>query len=197
MSFLNLFGGGDSTSSTSTTNNTQTNQRLDPTTIATGNGFALSTTTNGDGNYTTNNITTLDAGLASHGYDTILTATQDALLFGANAEKNSYGFATHALDASLGFAATSNATTMAFADAQVKTSNATTASALGSANDAFTKALSFGSHQTGVALDALAGSAHMIDTAYKDAKGVLGTNVILVGIGAVVLVLYFALGRHK
>ena len=189
MSFLNLFGGGDSPE---TNNFTDESMRFtDSGSYARDNAIAINFAPVGENNTLTNNITTLDGDVARYAMDTALTATQDALLFGANAEKNAYDFAGQ----SLNFAAASNAATMAFAGAQTQAANATTKSAIDSTATAYQKALAFGSQQTGVALDALAGSAAMIDTAYKDAKWVLGTNVILVGIGATVLVLYFALRK--
>lgn len=188
MSWGNLFGGGDTSEVSSTT--TQVNTAINPMTAAS-NGTAVSGVVNGNNSSVTNNVTTLDAQLAGHVVDSMLTATQDALLFGHDSQKQAYAFGGKVLD----FAAYNNDSTMAFANQQTKQSHATSVAAIDSASNSMDKALAFGARQTGVALDSLSKSATMIDTAYKDAKGVLGTNVILVGIGATVLVLYFALRK--
>lgn len=194
--FLNLFGGNDTQTSSSTTENITS---ITPTVIAGGGSSAVSAVANGPGDI---NITSSDPTVAMHAMDTTLTAAQDALLFGADAQRQAYGFGTKVLDFAqtsnrdaLSFADSSNRATMAFADAQVKAANTTTQSAIGEAATAYQKALAFGSQQTGVALDALAGSAQMIDTAYKDAKGVLSSQVIMLAIAAGVAVMYFALKK--
>lgn len=200
MSFLGLFGGNDSTS---TTNTTQYNTQMDGAAQAYSQGVAVNGAVNGSGSLVQNiSNTTLDGQVAISAMDHMLTSNQDSLLFASDAQKQAYGFGNNVLsfatannNAVLQFASDSNATTTAFATAQTQAANAQTSAAIGTASDAMTQALKFGSQQTGVALDALAGSAAMIDTAYKDAKGVLGTNVIMMGIGATVLVLYFALRK--
>lgn len=146
---------GSSSSSSSTS---QTTQAINPSAAADGNATAVSGVVNGDGN--SFSVTTLNADVANHAMDTVLTAQENSLLFAANAEKNSYGFASAAMDSSF-----------AFADAQAKASQTTTASAIKSTGDAYEKALKFGSQQTGVALDALSESANMIKDSYADAKG--------------------------
>lgn len=203
-------------SSSSSTNTSQTTQAINPVALARDNATAVNGVVNGNGSLT-QNITTLNADVANHAMDTTLTATQDALLFGANAEKNAYGFADAqsarvlnfasanndatmsfaraSNDATLASARAQNAASLSFATAQTTAAQTTAQKSIDSASSAYQDALQYGARQTGVALDALAGSASMIDTAYKDAKGVLGTNVILVGIGATVLVLYFALRK--
>ena len=207
---------GGSSSSSSTTS--QKNTAINPNAFADHGGTAVTTATNGDGNYTVNNVTTLDAGLAAHGYDTLLNFGQDALLFGSVAQKDSYkfsadtvkqsfdfagksldktlDFSTKQSDKTLAFAQHENDQTLAFATQQTAAANQQTAAAFTSANDAYKKALDFSGHQTGQALDALAGSAKLIDGAYKDAKGVLGKEVIMVAMFAGVAIIYFAL-KHK
>lgn len=184
MSFLNLFGGGDSASSSSST--TQTTNNINPFTYAGSQGVSTSGVITGNGDIT-NNITntTLDGDVAIHAMDNMLTSNQDSLLFAHDAQQQAYKFSSGVNDTAFSFASATN-----------KDANATTRAAMDSVGTTMDKAFSYGAKQTAVALDALAGSATMIDTAYKDAKGVLGTNVILAGMGAVVLVLFFALRKH-
>lgn len=182
-------------SSSSTSSTSQTTQAINPVALASDNATAVNAVVNGSGNSQVLNVTTLNADVANHAMDTALTATQDALLFGADAQKQAYGFAAQSNAATLAFADASNAATLNFASTTSNAAQKTAQTAIGSAETAYQRALTFGSEQTGVALDALAQSSKMIDTAYKDAKGVLGTNVILVGIGATVIVLYLALKK--
>lgn len=186
MSFFGgLFDSSDNRSSSSSST-TQTTNNINPFTFAGSQGVSVSSVNTGGG-YVTNNVsnTTLDGDVAIHAMDNMLTSNQDSLLFAHDAQKQAYGFASGVNDTAFSFASATN-----------KDANATTRAAMGSAESSMDKALAFGSRQTAVALDALAGSATMIDTAYKDAKGVLGTNVILAGMGAVVLVMFFAFRKH-
>jgi len=177
-------------SSTSSSTTSQTTNAINPVTIADNGSLSSSIVSGGNVNQTINN-TTLDADVANRALDNMLTMGQDALLFGANSQQQAYGFGTNVLD----FAANSNNATLAFAGAQTSQANATTTAALGATGAAYGRALDFAGQQTAVALDSLSESADRIDTAYKDAKGVLGTNVILFAMGAGVLVIYFALRK--
>jgi hypothetical protein len=173
---------GSSSSSSSTTS--QTTTAINPVVIADNGSLSVSGVAGGNLSQVVNN-TTLDADVANHAMDNMLTSNQDSLLFANDAMRRSYKFSTGVNDSAFAFAGETN-----------KSANATSAKAMDSASATMDKAFAYGSKQTAVALDALAGSATMIDTAYKDAKGVLGTNVILAGMGAVVLVLFFALRKH-
>lgn len=182
MSLFNLFGGGDETSSSSSTVQTTTTQNA--ATFATNGGVSNSSTVNGSNNWTQFNNETVSDDVAIRAMDNVLTMGQDALLFGADAQRQAYGFASD-----------SQKTALSFADAQVKGANATTQAAVGSVNDLFTKALTFGSKQTGVAIDSLSQSASMLDNAYKDAKGVLSNQTIVIALVAGAIVLVFALKK--
>lgn len=185
MSFLGGLFGDSQSNSTSTSSTTQITNSVNPTLYVGAQGVGTSSVLNGDG-WISNNITntTLDGEVAIRAMDNMLTMGQDSLLFASDAQRQGYAAAASATAQGYSFATAAN-----------KAANATTIEALDSASGSMDKALAFGAKQTATALDALAGSAQMIDTAYKDAKGVLGTNVILVGIGATVLVLYFALRK--
>lgn len=173
---------GSSSSSSSTTS--QTTNAINPVVIADNGSLSVSGVAGGNLNQIINN-TTLDKDVAIRAMDNVLTSNQDSLLFANDAMRQSYKFATGVNDTAFSFAGDTN-----------KAANATSVKAMDSASATMDKAFAFGAKQTAVALDALADSATMIDTAYKDAKGVLGTNVILAGMGAVVLVLFFALRKH-
>ena len=180
-----------SSNSQSTSTTSQTTNAINPVVVADNGGLAFSNVAGGNISQTVNN-TTLDKDVAIRAMDNVLTMGQGSLLFGANAQQQAYAFGGKVLD----FAQTSNQDTLAFAGNQTAAANATTQTAIGATSAAYNKALDFGAKQTAVALDSLSQSASMIDTAYKDAKGVLGTNVILVAIGAGVLVMYFALRKN-
>lgn len=180
MSFLNLFGGDKSESSSTTTQTTTTQNAA---TFATEGGTAVTNNVNGNGNTSNFSIynENLSDDVAIRAMDNMLTMGQDALLFGHDAQKQAYGFASESQKSSL-----------QFADAQVQRSNALTNSAIGGARDAYESALAYGSRQTGIAIDSLTKQSTQLDKAYADAKGVLSQNVVMFAIGAGVLVLYFA-----
>lgn len=180
-----------SSNSNSTSTTSQTTNAINPVVVADNGSLSSSNVVGGNLNQTINN-TTLDGAVATRALDNMLTMGQDALLFGHDAQKQAYGFGTQVLD----FAQTNNTNTLAFAGAQTSQANATTQTAIGATGAAYTRALDFAGKQTAVALDSLSESADRINVAYKDAKGVLGTNVILVAIGAGVLVMYFALRKN-
>lgn len=177
-------------SSTSSSTTSQTTNAINPVTIADNGSLSSSIVSGGNVNQTINN-TTLDADVANRALDNMLTMGQDSLLLASDSQRQAYGFGTNVLN----FAANSNNSTLAFAGEQTAQANATTATAIGATGAAYTNALAFAGKQTAVALDSLSESADRIDTAYKDAKGVLGTNVILFAMGAGVLVIYFALRK--
>lgn len=161
MSFLGgIFDSSGSVGPATTTTTTSTNKQFDQTNFATGNGTAVSSFADGNGNTFNNNITTLNADVANRAMDNMLTMGQDALLFGHDAQKQAYGFATGESNRAFSFASAAN-----------EAANATTVSAIGSASSSMDKALAFGVKQTSVALDSLSQSANMIKDSYADAKG--------------------------
>lgn len=179
-----------SSSSSTDSRTSQTNTAINPIAFADNGGVSTNGVINGNGSIY-NTVTTLDGQLATRALDNMLTMGQDALLFGSDAQRQAYKSNAATLD----FAQTSNENTIKFANTQTKASAETAATAVKSAELSMTKALDFGAKQTAVALDSLTKSANMIDGAYKDAKGVLSTNVIMAGIGAGVLVMFFALRK--
>jgi|GEM_PF-3055124 hypothetical protein len=188
-----LFGGGGDGGSTSSTTQTTTNQN--PVSFATNGAESSATAINGSNNNVNQSFVNMDASVANHAMDNMLTSNQDSLLFAHDAQVQAYKFASDSQASSQAFAAASNAQTMSFAKAQTDAANAMTVTAVGNAKDALTEALNYGAKQTGVALDALAGSAAQINTAYADAKGVLSTKVIMVAMVAGAVVLVMALQR--
>lgn len=187
--FLNLFGGNESSSSTT---NTQTTTSINPNAFIRGNGTAVNNSVSGSNNSIFTTVNSLDADFGRYAIDANVAVTSEAFLFADRAQDKAYTFGGKVLD----FAQTSNQDTLAFAGKQTAEANATTQTAIGATSAAYNKALDFGAKQTAVALDSLSQSSSMLNTAYKDAKGILGTNVILVAIGAGVLVMYFALRKN-
>jgi hypothetical protein len=185
-----------SSNSASSSSTSQTTNAINPVVVADNGSFSVSGVAGGS---LTQNITnnSLDKDVAIRAMDNTLTATQDALLFGNDAMRQSYAFVGDQTAQITAFAGQQTAQAYSFADASNQASKATSVAAINSAGSSMDKALAFGAKQTSVALDSLSQSADRIDTAYKDAKGVLSTNVILVAIAAGVVIVYFAMGRKN
>lgn len=184
-----------SSNSSSSSSTSQTTNAINPVVVADNGGFSVSGVSGGA---LTQNITnnSLDGDVAIRAMDNTLTATQGALLFGNDAMRQSYAFADKQNDRAFGFASEQSGAAFSFAGQAAASSNAATKEAMGATSKAYTSALDFAGRQTAVALDSLSESADRIDTAYKDAKGVLGTNVILFALGAGVLAIYFAMRKN-
>lgn len=177
-----------SSNSSSSSSTSQTTNAINPVVIADNGGFSSSAVVGGNLDQTINN-TTLDGDVAMRAMDNTLTATQDALLFGSDAMRQSYTFSTGVNQQAFSFANSANS---AASSAQ--------SAALGSAQSSMNRAFEFGANQTGVALDSLSQSANMIKDAYADAKGrgALTDWMLMGAIGLAGVVAIFAImGRKK
>lgn len=203
---MGLFGGGNSSTNTNTTNNAYDQRQVTDASqggfVGSGNSIDSSSTltTSDSGNTWANSGNTstasyqnsgntstsyqaLDNGAVGLAFNGINTTTKQAFGFGSDA----LGFAGDAFKR----LTDSVSDALNFATQTQKNSYAASSGALDKAVGAMTDALSFGGKQTASALSSLQTSSNVLDRAYADAKGRGGMTDYLIG-AAIVGALFVA-----
>lgn len=190
---MGLFGGGNSSSTSNTTNQAfdqrQVTDASNGGVVGSGNTFDSSSTLNTSNSGNTN--TWANAGNTS----TFTTSnsgntTTNVQALDGGAIGGAFGFAGDAFKQLTG----SISDALDFANASQRNSYAASSGALDKAAAAFGDALSFGQKQTASALSSLQTSANVLDRAYADAKGrgAMTDYLMLAALAAVALVAWKA-----